>query len=58
MARLPEGKQRFYPGVYYTMRPANNDSGLAIDIELHVKWYGYITLFVIGLWNRITQVKV
>lgn len=44
MASLIRGKRKICPGVYYEMSPANR--GLAVNIRLTIKWYGYLFLFL------------
>jgi hypothetical protein len=59
VARLPEGKQSVYPGVYYTMRPTNK--GLTIEVVWTIKWYGYIFLAIkrfVNWFDRFIESKV
>jgi hypothetical protein len=51
MARLPEGKQHIYPGVYYTLKPVPGSMNL--QMELNIRWHGYIFLWFLGVWKTV-----
>lgn len=40
--RIPSGKQKICPGVYYTIYPDDlTKQGLSFDVRLFIRWYGF-----------------